>query len=240
VTAGIYALHDSDDVYRYVGKSKNVAKRLQTHLQRASRKKTPCQCWIWSRLSSGRTIQLTVLETVDLANLNEREKFWIYEMRQAGYPLLNLTPGGDGGPTFTGGQHSVESREKMRVARLGRKPSADHVARAIAGRTSFPQSCVPCRREFKSRSAFGAHYGSVHREGNQKRREAMKKAWAEGRHPGRPQKPPPSHCAKGHSLDSKNLWIGPQQNRGCRTCNREYQRVYRARQRCKTTEKQDL
>lgn len=182
MTRGIYALHDGDGDYRYVGQSIDIANRLRGHVRGAHRKRTPVQCWMAKRLASGGTIHVTVLEVVtNRNNLSSRERWWIRDLRGMGYRLLNVTEGGEGGATMLGRRHTDASREKVRAAKVGKKLSADHIARATAGRTRHPVSCVPCQREFPSHTALSAHNGSVHKGGNVKRRESLTRMWSEGR-----------------------------------------------------------
>ncbi len=181
MVAAVYALHlPSASEYRYVGRSKTVETRLQIHYARARRQaQTPLQHWLLEHAN----VVLSVLETVEHEDqLDARERHWIAVLREQGHSLLNVTPGGLGGYTLGGRPVRAEVAAKISKTKTGVSLSEDHVKRAVAGRTQHPQSCISCQRLFKNLGAFRAHYGSVHKDGNQKRAAKMREAWAAGRY----------------------------------------------------------
>jgi hypothetical protein len=55
------------------------------------------------------------------------EKRWIKALKDAGYNLVNQTPGGDGGPTWTGRKHTDATKAKMSLAAKGNKGNLGRV-----------------------------------------------------------------------------------------------------------------
>jgi len=96
----IYTLSSSsnpDDI-RYVGKAKNLKDRLRRHIGKyyLNIEDNYKNRWIKSELSKGNTIIINEIESVNESNWQEREKFWIQELKSRGFNLTNSTEGGDG------------------------------------------------------------------------------------------------------------------------------------------------
>lgn len=90
----IYALYDEFGVIRYVGKTKNLLRRFNTHRKIKS----------WA-------IGIKVLEWTTEDKWKEREKYWIMEFNS---PFLtNLHPGGIGGCEY---RHSEEAKKRIGLA----------------------------------------------------------------------------------------------------------------------------
>ena len=98
VSAYIYGLFDPHTTeLRYIGKAKNVHRRLALHLCPTQlRPKTHKNHWIKSLLSVGRKPEVSVFEEVVLERWEEAEKFWIEYFQFLGCRLTNGTSGGDG------------------------------------------------------------------------------------------------------------------------------------------------
>lgn len=89
----IYALCDPNtgDI-RYIGQSKNSAKRLKQHMRDAKRRSTPVYLWI-NALAAKRLVPVVkVLEITE--NGNEAEQRQIELSRTRGDQLLNVADGG--------------------------------------------------------------------------------------------------------------------------------------------------
>ena len=88
----IYALCDPDTQrIRYIGKAKNAAKRLKSHLAEKRRTHYPVYRWIAKLRSEGRMPVLRILETCNESDWKQREIALI-----ASHPnLLNVAEGGD-------------------------------------------------------------------------------------------------------------------------------------------------
>lgn len=136
----IYALTDPRDGYvRYVGKSSKGMRRPKEHFSpsRYLDKSTKLECWIYSLAKLGLKPNIKILEECTKSNLNEEECFYISYMRFLGCDLCNHTDGVVGADQATIQKikahrkmqvFSMETREKMRLAKLGKKQTAEHVA----------------------------------------------------------------------------------------------------------------
>lgn len=80
----IYALvHPEDKKVRYVGLTKDVDKRYQQHLRKAT--------WIQELKNQGLKPVLSILETVDALEVaKEREQYWIGRYEGLGHALENI------------------------------------------------------------------------------------------------------------------------------------------------------
>lgn len=96
----IYTLSSSEDPdnIRYVGKANSLKDRLRRHIGKyyLNLEINYKNNWIKSELSKGNKILINELELVNESNWIEREKYWIEQLRQWGFKLVNSTIGGDG------------------------------------------------------------------------------------------------------------------------------------------------
>lgn len=92
----IYALRDPRDyTVRYIGKSNDPEARLQAHMK--DKKSNPIKTrWIDELLAEKLEPELEILENVVLDEWQEAEIKWIAKGREEGWPLTNITDGGDG------------------------------------------------------------------------------------------------------------------------------------------------
>ena len=60
-----------------------------------------------------------------LKHINEKEMYYIASFREEGKVLYNIGIGGEGGAPMLGRHFSKESKEKMRIAHLGQRPSEE-------------------------------------------------------------------------------------------------------------------
>jgi hypothetical protein len=133
----IYSLIDPvTDAVRYIGKSTYGIERAREHGRESQLRKYPSHKsnWIWSLHKSGLDYRIEILERCSDKNaLCDLERQWIAKGRAAGWPLTNLTDGGDGTP---GVIHNPQRAERIRQALKGRKRppfSADWRAKIGAG-----------------------------------------------------------------------------------------------------------
>lgn len=108
----------------------------------------------WKRVSEKHGFEPLILKQ----HLGEDEAFALEEQtiafyRSVGIPLTNLTDGGEGpcGRVF-----SDETKEKMRSAKIGRKLSAEHVAKIVAANTGK-------RRSDETRAKLSREFTAEHR-----------------------------------------------------------------------------
>lgn len=97
-------------------------------------------------------------------NLEEKEALAlevdaIAELRYFGYNLANLTNGGE---SNSGRVVSKETREKIRAARIGKKPSPESTAKGVAKRTGMKRT--PEQRERMGAWSRGVPLNEKHKE----------------------------------------------------------------------------
>lgn len=126
----IYALADprKRGVKRvfYIGKALEAQVRLKTHIKQAKRsiRKTRKEVKILELVELGIGPHLMILEFVDdCKGWQDRERWWIDEYKRRGAVLLNIAPGGGGGPP-------MRLFVRRHIARLlrGRKLTDEHKA----------------------------------------------------------------------------------------------------------------
>lgn len=147
----IYALIDPDTLaVRYIGKSRRLVKRLQQHMNvsRNSRKHHVGH-WLNRLIREQKRPLFALIETIGperVSEWRERERYWIAHYRDLGYPLVNISPGGEEGPVgckggWLGRKQTPEHRAKVRAGRLGkpviRKDPEAQQARRTAGVRAF-------------------------------------------------------------------------------------------------------
>ena len=137
MTFSVYTLSDPRTGYvRYVGfTSVSLALRLRRHLDDGN--PSHRRNWIKSLRAAGVRPRIKLLEEYDDSeSAFDAEREWISMARHLGCDLVNMTDGGEG----TLGV-SVETRAKMRAAKLGKKLSAEHKAKI--GAASRAAGCRP-------------------------------------------------------------------------------------------------
>jgi hypothetical protein len=129
----IYGLIDPrTNEIRYVGKtSQRLKYRISSHMR------DTCNChrthWLKELASIGSTPIGTVLEEVHPGDSwQERERWWISELRASGKRLTNNTDGGDGVSGLP-----EETRKRMARVWVGRKHRPESIAKICAARVGF-------------------------------------------------------------------------------------------------------
>jgi hypothetical protein len=133
----IYGLIDPISLMvRYVGLSSSGMERPKAHTQPCLRTAaTHCGAWIRSLALQGLVPSITVLEECPKEALSAQEGWWIAFGRALGWPLTNLTNGGERTT------HTAELRAKMSTARKGKpgkSPTEETRAKISAWRKGKP------------------------------------------------------------------------------------------------------
>lgn len=126
----IYCLCDPiTEQVRYIGKTVNLYNRIKKHYKKSElKKKTHKNMWILSLIKNNFRAKVLILEECDdLDQLNNAEIKWIKYYKEMGADLTNGTNGG------TGGKMSLDSIEKMRNSKRGKKLSDEHKKRISEG-----------------------------------------------------------------------------------------------------------
>lgn len=114
----IYTLSDGKQI-RYVGKTKFITKRYNSHINESKNKRTYKEKWINKILLNGGKIIIEILDICDDNISDETESYWISQIKTWGFDLVNLTLGGDGGTPMKGKHHSEETKKKMSEKKQG-------------------------------------------------------------------------------------------------------------------------
>src|ERR1035437_1201514 len=113
----IYALiHPETREIRYVGKTQRTTKaRYSQHLYDSKKKIN--HLYNWWRTLEGLIPEMITLE-VDPLDIDEAETRWILKGKSEGWPLTNMTPGGEG--SCLGHIVTPETRAKISAANKGK------------------------------------------------------------------------------------------------------------------------
>lgn len=131
----IYSLIDPrDDEVKYVGKTKDLAERLKSHLKDAKRSNTPKNAWLLKLRRLGLKPQVEVLEEVAESDWELAERRWIRKFRREGCFLKNVSDGGEGRTAPL----SEETKRKLGEAGKGRivkEETRSKLSKALKGHT---------------------------------------------------------------------------------------------------------
>jgi group I intron endonuclease len=128
----IYGLVDPrNQQIRYVGRTINLHKRLNAHINGREPHSEHKQRWIDQIKSDGSIPEIVTLETSTEDGWKEAERFWISYFRYIGANLTNISNGGQG---IGGKRFSEEDKMRMSVTRKGKKRSPEACANISKGR----------------------------------------------------------------------------------------------------------
>ena len=134
----IYVFADKNGFPRYVGKTKiSVKHRHKQHLRDRFRYKSYFYNWLNGVISREELYSVILLDEVEEIGWEDRECFWIKHFREIGYPITNMTDGGDGNNNQIFSKesskkriesrkwykHSDETKKKLSEAHTGKKLS---------------------------------------------------------------------------------------------------------------------
>lgn len=117
----IYKLTDPlTQEIRYIGKTTNISRRFNAHINRCTTKKIHSAVWIKSLIDKGVKPIIEIIESCDENNWEEREIYWIKFYKEK-YDLTNILPGGGNTATYgrLGKPWTEQQRINNRKARLG-------------------------------------------------------------------------------------------------------------------------
>jgi hypothetical protein len=122
----VYRLIDPrNNIVKYIGITKSISERLRKHL--SSKSRTLKNNWIKSLLKKDLKPICQVIDySFTREDVNIKEKYWIIKHKEWGFDLLNMTDGGDGGNTFQGKKHTIETIQKIRNSKIGKKRSINN------------------------------------------------------------------------------------------------------------------
>lgn len=130
----VYGLVDPRTrLVRYIGLSTYGMKRPLRHkAQVKAGEQSRKANWIRNLWQAGADYEVVTLETASSRQvLVDAERWWIAYGRGCGWPLTNLTDGGEG---CLGRTYSAETLAKMSASAKGRKPSPLAIANSVAAR----------------------------------------------------------------------------------------------------------
>lgn len=138
----IYGLVDPHTLMiRYVGLSSTGMRRPRSHKRRSQQgTRSHSSNWIQGLIANGAMYSIVVLEEVHRDRLPDTERWWIAYGRASGWPLTNLTAGGQSA------KHTA--REKISASLMGRAVSSATRAKMSASaaiRWSQPEDLEAAR-----------------------------------------------------------------------------------------------
>ena len=178
----IYALTDPENYYTfYVGRSSNGLRRPKHHLFPSvyNKKSYPLYKKIKELIDKNVMPAIEILEECDSEKeLNSTERYYIKQLKDEGFNLLNLTEGGSGtcgrkvsdelkrylSNLYKGQKLSKEQIEKIRKAKLGKKLSLEHATKLkINSKKRKEVICLTTGEEFLSIRDAAKKYNCDHR-----------------------------------------------------------------------------
>lgn len=109
---------------RYVGKTKNPTTRFRKHL--TLKRAVPSSLWIQSLLKKGEKPVFEIIDEISGNDWQERERKYILLFKSLGARLLNLLPGGEGGPSMKGRKMMPEQIKRQRESMERNKQNHDY------------------------------------------------------------------------------------------------------------------
>lgn len=96
----IYVFSDEDGIPVYVGKTKNLTRRIKEHLKDRKRKNCLFYKWLNKQIREDKAYYVDILEECNDENWQEKEKYWIKHVKENNFPLKNMTEGGEGSKIY--------------------------------------------------------------------------------------------------------------------------------------------
>lgn len=174
----------------YIGKTINSLKRrMYQHIYDAFSKNSQTHLHRSIRKYGTENFSIEIIDTVDSYQLlNEKEIYWIQKLS----PKYNMTKGGDGGdvsksPNYIESlknknyKHSEESKEKIRMAHLGKpKPPLSEERKNKISESNKGRKHAPRSAEWKEKQSL-AHRGKKRKPFTEEHKQKLKDAKARKR-----------------------------------------------------------
>jgi group I intron endonuclease len=120
-TVFIYVLIDPiSNQIRYVGKTTNIKRRVQRHINERFLHDSYKDRWIRKLINDNFYPEIEMIDEVPKNNWGYWEQFYISYFKFLGCSLTNGTIGGDAPPSTKGRKHTIESKIKMSNTKKGR------------------------------------------------------------------------------------------------------------------------
>lgn len=160
----IYGLVDPrTSMVRYIGlSSKGLARPRQHRKPSSFENNTYKSSWVSSLHKQGLDFEIVVLQESTLESLNDDERWWIAYGRISGWPLTNMTEGGDG---MLGRICTDETRARMSASGRGRAmPPVSEETKNKIGNANRGKVRSPELRALWSKLALGRRVSPEARE----------------------------------------------------------------------------
>ena len=129
----IYTITNVINGKKYVGQTNNPYKRWKKHISESKKKELPYKNYLYSAIKKYGLInfEFNIIDVCDIKDVNEKEIFWIKELKTIVPNGYNLLPGGmvlyGKDNPFYGHKHSDETKEKISKKNTGRKHSKEEI-----------------------------------------------------------------------------------------------------------------
>ena len=110
----IYVFSDENCLPKYVGKAKDLSKRIKEHYKDRIKYNTWFYRWLNKQIKEEKEVFVDILEEVFDDNWQEREKYWIKHIKELNYELTNMTDGGDGNNNQIFSKETINKRNESR------------------------------------------------------------------------------------------------------------------------------
>lgn len=153
---GIYKITSTTSGKIYIGCASNIRTRINGHLYDLRRNKHNNNYLqkAWNKYGEENFV-FEIIEKCDISSLHFKEHYWVNKLncldRSIGYNLKPTDPNGQS-------VHSEETREKLRIANKGKKPSALCIQK-LKERTISAE-----HKEIMRKSRESIDYTKLHRE----------------------------------------------------------------------------
>lgn len=138
-TVFIYTLaHPSTGEIRYVGKTRNPKMRYHNHCNKLHNEKTHKRNWIESLRKQKLKPIMEILDEVLVEEWKYWEKFWISQLKEWGFKLVNHTSGGDG--LTLGNQTSFKKGHKLGIGRTVSEETKKKISESKKGRKASKET----------------------------------------------------------------------------------------------------